>query len=90
MQMICYMVDTYHGPMVLAQRATDWIIASPYRSVEIYDGRIPASCLEAARPISESEARELVLDLPDRLPGAPLLELGASAPPPGASTGASG
>lgn len=71
--MTYYLVDTYHGPLILVQRATDWIIASPYRSVEIYDGRISESCLESARPISERGAREIVPDLP----GEPTLKRGS-------------
>lgn len=64
-----YLVDTYHGPLVVADCGDRWIVASPTRRPEIFDGRIPADRLRHARPITADRAREIVGDLPEGGPG---------------------
>jgi len=55
-----YLVDTYHGPLVYAQDAGQWLAATPFRRPEIFDGTIPDSYLRHARPISADEARAII------------------------------
>lgn len=55
-----YRVDTYHGPLVLTDCGDRWIVASPFRPPEVYDGSIPADCLTHAVAIEAEEARSLV------------------------------
>ncbi len=55
-----YVLDTYHGPLIVSQRQADWIIRSPFRPPEIFDGTIPPSCLSNARPASDEEVMRLL------------------------------
>lgn len=57
-----FLVDTYHGPLVFTQRSSDWIISSPYRPPEIFDGTVPADCLTHSREISTAEATRILGD----------------------------
>jgi hypothetical protein len=57
-----YVLETYHGPLVITQRRFDWIISSPYRPPEVFDGIIPANCLINARQVSTGEATRLLGD----------------------------
>ena len=63
-----YLIDTHHGPLVVADCGDHWIVTSPTHPPEIYDGRIPADRLLHATPISAERADE-ILDEP-LLPGA--------------------
>ncbi len=65
------LVDTYHGPLVFTDCGDCWIVASPYRTPEIYDGRIPSGRLAHATPIPSERAREIVGDQPDAAPHRP-------------------
>jgi hypothetical protein len=66
-----YLVDTYHGPLVFTDCGDCWIVASPHRPPEIYDGKIPSDRLRHATPIAPDRAREIVGDTngdhPDQL-----------------------
>ena len=42
-----YLIDTHHGPLVVADCGDHWIVTSPTRPPEIYDGRVPADRLPA-------------------------------------------
>ena len=55
-----FQLDTYHGPVVLTQRATSWEIRSSALGPEVYPGEIPFWCRARAREISAVEAEELL------------------------------
>lgn|GEM_PF-4205633 len=57
-----YRLDTYHGPVVLTQRATSWEIRSSALAPEEYPGEIPFWCRTRAREISAAAAEELLAE----------------------------
>ncbi len=59
--MLHYRLDTYHGPVVLIQRAGEWEIRSPGLRPEVYAGTIPLWCRARAREITADEVSRLLL-----------------------------
>jgi hypothetical protein len=60
MTMTCYVVDSYHGPLVFTQNADSWKIDSPYRPSEVFAGTIPPDCLVHARQVGAHEVERIL------------------------------
>jgi len=55
-----YILDTHHGPLIITQRETSWIISSLHSSPEVFEGAIPSHCIENARAISTVQAMKVL------------------------------
>jgi hypothetical protein len=54
-----FLIETYHGPMLLSEDESSWTVTSPCGLPETYPGRIPAECLVHARQVRPEDAKRL-------------------------------
>jgi len=55
-----YLVETYHGPMLLSDYESSWTVISPCGTPENFSGQLPFECLRHAREIPYEEATRLI------------------------------